>query len=60
MSLAIIAFLFDSCGFVAIDSITNEHLDNVAKTVFSGWKETSYYPMKLCHFTGNVEGISAE
>ena len=31
----------------AIDSVTNEHLDHVAKTIFSSWQDTKQYKYDL-------------
>ena len=45
----------------AIDSVTNGHLDNVAKTMFSGWRETHvYYPYKLYSITNKPQDIPSK
>ena len=46
---------------IAIDSVTNGHLDNVAKTMFSGWREThAYYPYKLYSITSKPKDIPSK
>ena len=45
---------------IAIDSVTNEHLDNVAKTTFSEWRKTTQYPYKLYSITSKPKDIPSE
>lgn len=39
----------------AIDSVTNKHLDNVAKTMFPSWQETERYNYDLYYVLSDAE-----
>ena len=43
-------------GFVlAIDSVTNKHLDDVAKTMFPKWQETKDYSYDMYYVLSDAE-----
>ena len=44
----------------ALDSVTNEHLDKVAKTMMPDWQDTPHYPFKLYYFAGKTEDIPSK
>ena len=41
--------------FLAIDSVTNEHLDNVAKIMFPRWQYAKHYNYDLYYVLDNAE-----
>ena len=40
---------------LAIDSVTNEHLDNVAKIMFPRWQDTKHYSYDLYYVLNNAD-----
>ena len=40
---------------VAIDSVTNNHLDNVAKTMFPKWQKTKDYSYDMYYVLSDAE-----
>jgi len=45
---------------LGIDSVTNTHLDNVAKNMHPKWQMTSNYPLKLFYLSGTVEAMPSK
>ena len=41
--------------YIAIDAITNRHLDNVAKTIFSKWQDTKEYIYDMYYVLSDAE-----
>ena len=41
--------------YIAIDSVTNKHLDNTAKTMFPKWQETKDYIYDMYYVLSDAE-----
>ena len=54
ITVSVFMYFYDYC-VAAIDSVTNEHLDNVAKNMFPGWQETERYNYDLYYVLSDAE-----